>query len=614
MKTTLLTTLLLTATLSLSAQNKKEQGDIWLDINGVRDLTADSIDIANQARPVPGSSRKGNNPVLFLVGNSTMRTGTRGNGDNGQWGWGYYAHEYFDESKITVENHALGGTSPRTFYKSPELWRRTLKGVQKGDYVFLELGHNDNMPIDSIRARSSYKPHGTIAVSSDSVIIFNKVTHRQDTVYTFGGYTRRFINEVRAKGATPVLFTLTPRNAYEKDGKTIQRKLHDFTPAIKAVGNEMGVLVIDLNDISATKLEQYGPWKTDYHFYIDKIHSSAFGARMNAESACEGLIKADLDDVPTLSRDERQSLKLLQSYLIKEKVLPDYEEKLLAWEPQNYDSKGNVIPKTKTAEEKKQKTRIFFCGDSTGKNEDKKPDGMWGWGSQAYTVFDEAKCTFINCAKAGRSTRTFLLEDRWEEVYRTLRPGDYVLLQFGHNDIGGIDKDKERGVIPAAKDTSKVFHLKSNGKNLVVYSFGWYIHKMIQDCKEKGAIPVVLSFTPRNEWHTGKGELKGKFYPVKEEAGKQYIERRSDKYIVEWDKQVADANGAEFVDVHNISADSLDKLFSKCKTAEEAKQKANEYFNHDHTHTSLKGARNNALSLAKGLRAINSPLVQYLKK
>ena len=95
------------------------QHDIWIDINGVRDLTADSIDIANQARPVPGSSRKGDNPVLFLVGNSTMRTGTLGNGNNGQWGWGFYAHEYYDENKITVENHALGGTSPRTFLQSP---------------------------------------------------------------------------------------------------------------------------------------------------------------------------------------------------------------------------------------------------------------------------------------------------------------------------------------------------------------------------------------------------------------------------------------------------------------------------------------------------------------
>lgn len=612
MKTKLLLTISALALASSAfAQSKNDNKDIWVDINGVRDLTADSVDVANQARPVPGSSRKGNNPVLFLVGNSTMRTGTRGNGDNGQWGWGYYAHEYFDESKITVENHALGGTSPRTFYKDPKLWRRTLSGVKKGDFVFLELGHNDNMPIDSIRARSSYKPHGNIDVSEDSVIIFNKVTHRQDTVYTFGGYTRRFINEVRAKGATPVLFTLTPRNAYEKDGKTIQRKLTDFTPAIFAVGKEMGVPVIDLNDISATKLEKYGPWKTDYHFYLDKIHSSAFGAEMNARSAVEGLLNLNVD--ASVDARTKYEIARLKSFLLFERVAPDYEEKLLAWEPNNYDAKGNVIPSTKTAEEKKTKTRIFFCGDSTGKNEDKNPDGMWGWGSQAYTVFDEAKCTFVNCAKAGRSTRTFLNEYRWQEVYETLRPGDYVLLQFGHNDIGGIDRDKERGVIACAKDTSHVYHLKSNGRNLVVYSYGWYIRKMIQDAKEKGAIPVVLSFTPRNEWHTGAGKVKGTFYPVDEKANRQYIERRNDRYITEWCKQVAEENGVEFVDIHNISADYLDAQCGKAKTAEEAKKKSSAWFNHDHTHTSLLGARNNANSLAVGLRKINSPLVQYLK-
>lgn len=99
------------------------------DVNGVRDVTLDSLAKANQVRPVSGSSRKGNNPVLFLVGNSTMRNGTLGNGNNGQWGWGYFAHEFFDENKITVENHALGGTSPRTFYNF--LWKDVLKGVDK---------------------------------------------------------------------------------------------------------------------------------------------------------------------------------------------------------------------------------------------------------------------------------------------------------------------------------------------------------------------------------------------------------------------------------------------------------------------------------------------------
>ncbi len=603
----ILTTLTITlafSSLSANAQNNNEQGDIWIDINGVRDLTADSLDIANQVRPVSGSSRKGDNPVIFLVGNSTMRTGTRGNGDNGQWGWGYYAHEYFDANKITVENHALGGTSPRTFYKSPELWQRTIANLRKGDYVFLELGHNDNGPIDEIRARSSYRPTGKLSLAEDSVIIYNKVRNCQDTVYTFGGYTRRFINEVRAKGAYPILFTLTPRNDYEVDGKTIQRKLKDFTPAIFAIGKEMNVPVIDLNDISARKLERYGKWKTNYHFYHDKIHSSAFGARMNAESAVEGILKYD-DTLQTPT--DLLPLQRLKSYILRDKVFPDYQEKLLAWEPANYDAKGNVIPKTKTAEEKKQKVRIFLCGDSTGKNEDKNPDGMWGWGSQAYTVFDETKCTFINCAKAGRSTRTYILENRWEEVYRTLRPGDYVLIQFGHNDIGGIDKDKERGVIACAKDTSHVYHLKSNGKNLVVYSFGWYLRKMIQDCKEKGAIPVILSFTPRNEWHKGNGDVRGNFYRVKEKKNKQYIERRNDNYIPQWCKEIADEQGVAFVDINNISADFLDKYCG-------SKEKASIYYNHDHTHTSLLGARNNAASLAKGLKRINSPLAEYLRK
>ena len=61
------------------------------DVNQVVDNTLDSLNKARTSRPEAGSSRKGDNPVLFLVGNSTMRTGTLGNGNNGQWGWGYFA-------------------------------------------------------------------------------------------------------------------------------------------------------------------------------------------------------------------------------------------------------------------------------------------------------------------------------------------------------------------------------------------------------------------------------------------------------------------------------------------------------------------------------------------
>ena len=70
---------------------------------------------------------------------------------------------------------------------------------------------------------------------------------------------------------------------------------------------------------------------------------------------------------------------------------------------------------------------------------------------------------------------------------------------------------------------------------------------------------------------------------------------------------MAEATGVEFVDLHNITADFLDKKCGK-------KEKAMKYFNHDHTHTSLLGAKTNAQSVAKGLRANNSPLAKYLKK
>lgn len=91
-----LSSLLLATSLIASAQRPEPMKDV----NQVIDNTPDSINIARTARPVAGSTRKGDNPVLFLVGNSTMRTGTMGNGNNGQWGWGYFMGEYFDPEKI----------------------------------------------------------------------------------------------------------------------------------------------------------------------------------------------------------------------------------------------------------------------------------------------------------------------------------------------------------------------------------------------------------------------------------------------------------------------------------------------------------------------------------
>ena len=513
------------------------------DVNNVVDLTLDSLNKTETARIPAGSSRNGSNPVLFLVGNSTMRNGTLGNGNNGQWGWGFFAHTFFDEKKITVENQALGGTSSRTFYN--KLWSDVRKALKPGDWVIISIGHNDNGPYDSGRARASIP-----GVGYDSLNVTIKETGVKETVYTYGEYMRRFIRDCRAVGAHPILMSLTPRDAYDEKTGKIVRKIH--TQWLMQVAAEEGVPFIDLNEISGKKLDGYSKWKEKYFFYQDHIHSSRFGAMMNARSAAEGIAMSD-----------NPALKPLQNTLLPLE-LPTYK-----------------------AQREKGKPVVWFTGDSTVKNTDKDKNGMWGLGSQAYTVFDKKKITCYNAAQAGRSTRTYLNEGRWDKVYNSLEPGDFVFIQFGHNDIGGIDKEKERGVIPGATDTCHVYKSAKDGTYELVYSFGWYLKKFIDDVREKGATPILVSLTPRNEWSNGK------------------IERRNDSYG-KWYRDVVSQTGVEFVDLHNIMADYLDK---KCGS----KAKADKYYNHDHTHSSLMGAKTNANNIAKGLKAIHSKLTGYLK-
>lgn len=525
-----------------SAQAQNKVSAPMKDVNQVIDNTLDSLNKARTARPVAGSSRKGNNPILFLVGNSTMRTGTLGNGNNGQWGWGYYAGDYFDSDRITVENHALGGTSSRTFYN--RFWPDVIKGVQAGDWVIIELGHNDNGPYDSGRARASIP-----GIGKDSLNVTIQETGVKETVYSYGEYMRRFVQDVKAKGAHPILFSLTPRNAWEdKDSTIITRVNQTFGLWAKQIAEEQEVPFIDLNDITASKFEKFGKEKVKYMFYLDRIHTSAFGAKMNAESATEGI--------------------------------RNYERLELA----NYLKP--VEQDTITGSSRKEGCPVVFTiGDSTVKNKDDDKDGMWGWGSVITEIFNSKKVSVENCAMAGPSARTFLDEGRWDKVYDALKPGDFVLIQFGHNDGGDINIGKARGELHGSGDESKVFLMEKTGKYQVVYTFGWYLRKFIRDAQEKGAIPIVLSHTPRNKWKNGQ------------------IERNSESYG-KWTREAAEATGACFIDLNKISADKLQKMGPK---------KSAVFYNTDHTHTSLKGARMNAQSIAEGLKVTDCPLKKYLK-
>ncbi len=219
--------------------------------------------------------------TLYLIGDSTVRNG-RGDGANGQWGWGEPIVEFFDKSKINVVNRALGGLSSRT-YLTYGYWERLLAILKPGDFVMMQFGHNDSSPVnDNSRARGTLKGTGEETEGID-----NLLTKNHEVVHTYGWYLRKFIVEARAKGATPIVCSLIPRQRW-RDGK-ILRNTDDYAGWAAEVARTEGVAFVDLNEIIATRLDQLGEEKVVPLFASDHLHTTLAGAELNAECVITGL-------------------------------------------------------------------------------------------------------------------------------------------------------------------------------------------------------------------------------------------------------------------------------------------------------------------------------------
>jgi len=231
-----------------------------------------------------------------------------------------------------------------------------------------------------------------------------------------------------------------------------------------------------------------------------------------------------------------------------------------------------------------EKPTIYLIGDSTVRNNNKE---QWGWGSLLPEFFDSTKITISNQAMAGRSTRTFVKEGRWDNVLSTLKKGDYVMMQFGHNESSRPDTSRAgyRGVLKGTgEDTVQLTW--SNGTIETVHTYGWYIRKFVNDAKAKGATPIVLSMIPRNEFRDGKV-------------------LRADKDYGLWAKQIAEEENVLFIDLNAITATKYDTL---------GPEKVKTYFPGDHTHTNQEGARVNAASIVDGIKANSkNSMNRYLK-
>ena len=231
----------------------------------------------------------------------------------------------------------------------------------------------------------------------------------------------------------------------------------------------------------------------------------------------------------------------------------------------------------------KEKPTLYIIGDSTVRNNNRP---QCGWGEMMNVFLDTTELSISNQAMAGRSTRTFIKEKRWDKVLSTLKAGDFVIMQFGHNEGSKPDTSRGgyRGVLRGTGDETVELTWKDSTIE-TVHTYGWYLKKFVQDAKAKGATPIICSMIPRNQFVDGK------------------VKRASNDFG-KWAKEVAASEGVFFIDLNGISADKYDAL-----GPEEVKK----FFPGDHTHTNAEGARLNAASVADGIQLLkNLELNNYL--
>lgn len=250
-------------------------------------------------------SPAGRNITIFTIGDSTMAN-KKLEGGNPERGWGQMLSRYFTDG-ITIDNHAVNGRSSKSFIDEGR-WDNVLSKIQKGDYVFIQFGHNDE--------KDDPKRH-------------------TDPGTTFDANLRKFVEETRAKGGIPVLFNSIVRRNFGKSGadavadavkqddirngidpkapkEVIEEgaKLIDthgaYLDSPANVAKELNVAFIDLNSLTHKLVEDLGPEKSkELYLWVqpktvpalpdgreDNTHLNVHGASIVAEMAAKAVAEA----------------------------------------------------------------------------------------------------------------------------------------------------------------------------------------------------------------------------------------------------------------------------------------------------------------------------------
>ena len=223
--------------------------------------------------------------TVFLCGNSTVV-----DQDNEPWGsWGQMIPRFFTE-KVAVANYAESGESANTFLAAHR-FDKALTQMKKGDYVFVEFGHNDQ----------KQKGPG------------------KGAFYSFMTSLKTFVDEARARGVYPVLVTPTQRRSFDENGKIKDTHL-DFPDAVRWLAEKENIPLIDLHAMTRILYEAMGVEESKHAFVhypantypgqdkplADNTHFNPYGAYQIAKCVIEGMKQAGLPLVKYLWTDNER--------------------------------------------------------------------------------------------------------------------------------------------------------------------------------------------------------------------------------------------------------------------------------------------------------------------
>jgi lysophospholipase L1-like esterase len=395
------------------------------------------------------------------------------------------------------------------------------------------------VPPERRRSRGSLRGLG-----DESQDIVNILNGKPETIRTFGWYVRKMIADVRERGATPIILSPTIHNTW-KDGHVMRGGV--YREWSREIARAEGVAFVDHSRLIADEYERLGQEAVGALFPRDHVHTGPEGAEINARLAVSGLLGLRRSQFKDLLSEAGKAVK------------PDSIGWLNLPEPAD-----PALPS------------IVLIGDSTVRNGGGDgSNGEWGWGEPLAKLIDPACANVVNRAIGGLSSRTFLTQGHWERALTLIKPGDWVLMQFGHNDGGSLnDNSRARGTIKGIGEESEVVDNQLTGARETVHTYGWYLRRYIRDTRERGALPVVCTLVPRKTWKDGR------------------IVRSAPDGYAGWAAKVAAEEGALLSDLNELIAARYDEL---------GPEAVNPLFADAHTHTSWAGAELNARIVAAEL-------------